>query len=289
VNEVDESVPFNHSQEITLNDENGFFCTLEDNPADETARLVYADWLDEQGEPNKATKAEFIRLELRVLQEDHTEPTDSQRLQQLAAGIEPDWLAIVSRPRVEYCQFLNSNPCARRRYLYAPTGLTKSRVEACHFLLTRPCPGRWDLLAPTGLTKLRLCETCYKTVNFCTTPHEKQEYVRQGNRIAVSPGIALTPNDLHSGRPMKLTAEMIERLREASRRGAKISLAELQCERFQFPQRPTDSRTTQSPATEIPDRNKQPTPEQQAPLPKRREGGRVRNRNIQREDWEEQE
>jgi uncharacterized protein (TIGR02996 family) len=237
-----------------MHEEDSFLHALLENPADDTTRLVYADWLDEQGEPLKAAKAEFIRLELRVLQEEDLEPTDdSQRLQQLAAGIEPDWLVVVSRPR----------------------------IERCSASLCQPCPGRWDMLAPTGLPALRLCETCYKTIRFCHTLNEAQEYARIGTRVAVSPGIARTPNDLNNGRPIALTTEMIERLREASRRGMSLSLTQLKCKRFQLPQRSTNSRTTPSPATEMPACNTQPAPEHQAPLPKRRKGGRGRNRNIQ--------
>jgi uncharacterized protein (TIGR02996 family) len=32
-------------------------------PADHTSRLVYADWLDERGEPGDAARAEFIRVQ----------------------------------------------------------------------------------------------------------------------------------------------------------------------------------------------------------------------------------
>jgi len=39
-------------------DEAGFLKTISDNPADEAARLVYADWLDERGDP----RAAFARL-----------------------------------------------------------------------------------------------------------------------------------------------------------------------------------------------------------------------------------
>lgn len=36
------------------------------NPADDTVRLVYADWLDDRGEPGDAERAEFIRLGCQV-------------------------------------------------------------------------------------------------------------------------------------------------------------------------------------------------------------------------------
>ncbi|HEY1188609.1 MAG TPA: TIGR02996 domain-containing protein [Gemmata sp.] len=42
-----------------MSDEAAFLEALKANPADDTARLVYADWLDEHGEPQKA---EYLRL-----------------------------------------------------------------------------------------------------------------------------------------------------------------------------------------------------------------------------------
>lgn len=40
-------------------DESAFLAALQANPADDTARLVYADWLDEHDQPDKA---EYLRL-----------------------------------------------------------------------------------------------------------------------------------------------------------------------------------------------------------------------------------
>ena len=36
------------------------------NRGDDTARLVYADWLDDQGDPTSRAKAAFLRLECRM-------------------------------------------------------------------------------------------------------------------------------------------------------------------------------------------------------------------------------
>src|SRR5262249_1785583 len=42
-----------------MNQEQGFLHAIADDPADDTSRLVYADWLEERGAP----RAEIIRLE----------------------------------------------------------------------------------------------------------------------------------------------------------------------------------------------------------------------------------
>ena len=42
-----------------MSEEAAFLEVLKSNPADDTARLVYADWLDEHGE---TLKADYLRL-----------------------------------------------------------------------------------------------------------------------------------------------------------------------------------------------------------------------------------
>jgi uncharacterized protein (TIGR02996 family) len=52
-----------------MSDDAGFLHAIRDNPADDTARPVYADWLDERDDP----RGDFLRLHvaLRSLPPDH--------------------------------------------------------------------------------------------------------------------------------------------------------------------------------------------------------------------------
>ena len=50
-----------------MSDEAAFLEALKANPADDTTRLVYADWLDEHGEP---AKAEYLRLVAAVVRQE---------------------------------------------------------------------------------------------------------------------------------------------------------------------------------------------------------------------------
>src|SRR5438105_1256378 len=43
-------------------------------PEDDTARLVYADFLDEQGSPAHAARAEFIRVQIELARLPETDP-----------------------------------------------------------------------------------------------------------------------------------------------------------------------------------------------------------------------
>jgi uncharacterized protein (TIGR02996 family) len=69
-----------------MNDDAAFVRALKDNPKDDALRRVYADWLEERGDP----RGEFLRLQ-GELEERAT------RLERLRRGIDPDWLAAVRR------------------------------------------------------------------------------------------------------------------------------------------------------------------------------------------------
>jgi uncharacterized protein (TIGR02996 family) len=67
-----------------MTDEAAFLAAIRAAPGDDTPRLVYADWLDDQGD----TRAEFIRLQ-------HQLAAALDRLQHLRAGLDPAWVAAV--------------------------------------------------------------------------------------------------------------------------------------------------------------------------------------------------
>jgi uncharacterized protein (TIGR02996 family) len=73
-----------------MSDEATFLKAIRENPADDTRRLAYADWLDEQNDP----RAEFIRL-----RQQYAELT--ARINELASGLAPAWLAAVGGPQLE--------------------------------------------------------------------------------------------------------------------------------------------------------------------------------------------
>jgi|GEM_PF-2514677 len=79
-----------------MNEDEAFIRAIREQPDDETARLVYADWLDDRGDP----RGPYLRAEAEwvVLQ-----PADEQyrplfrHISQLAAKLNPAWFATVSR------------------------------------------------------------------------------------------------------------------------------------------------------------------------------------------------
>jgi uncharacterized protein (TIGR02996 family) len=75
-----------------MTDEVAFLAAIADRPGDQTPRLVYADWLDDRGDP----RAELVRIE----EEQRTLPADGDRYwalkprrDELRAGCSADWLA----------------------------------------------------------------------------------------------------------------------------------------------------------------------------------------------------
>lgn len=79
-----------------MSDEAAFLAALKANPADDTTRLVYADWLDEHGE---AAKAEYLRLisRLPVVGDDiDVRTTEATRATELGAALSAEWKEVAA-------------------------------------------------------------------------------------------------------------------------------------------------------------------------------------------------
>ena len=55
--------------------ERALLTAIADSPDEDTPRLVYADWLDENGDPDKA---EFIRVQIELARLDSRQAVDSR-------------------------------------------------------------------------------------------------------------------------------------------------------------------------------------------------------------------
>lgn len=75
-----------------------FLSAIRSSPDDDTARLVYADYLDEQGTAADAARAEFVRLQIRLASLDETDPARpalEDRENELLREHERKWLGTV--------------------------------------------------------------------------------------------------------------------------------------------------------------------------------------------------
>jgi uncharacterized protein (TIGR02996 family) len=159
-------------------------------PEDDGLRLAYADWLEEQGDPVSADKAEFLRLTAGT--------ADPKRLQALAAALDTGWLAVVSKLAVENC------PAARE---------AKGKQQVAPVRFDFLCERHWDDMTPTADPAVRFCEGCRQKVYYCDTIMEARDHAGDGHCVAVDLGILRRQDDLR-GR-MLLRGKIS---REASRR-----------------------------------------------------------------------
>lgn len=150
-------------------EDRAFIRTILSNPAELSSWLVYADWLDEHDNP---IHAEFLRLMVRQGQLQNTELewyTVNERLEELRAVLDPNWVAVFDRPKIENC------PAAFRFQ----------------------CPKQWENLKVSGRDPaVRHCTACAKPVYYCTTLSEAQDHARQGHCVAVQLGVLRYPDDL---------------------------------------------------------------------------------------------
>src|SRR5262245_47041785 len=85
-------------------EERAFFDRIRDEPADAGPRLIYADWLEENGQPDRA---EFIRLQValdRLADDDPRRPALRERERLLRDANETRWAADLA-PLVSGCEF----------------------------------------------------------------------------------------------------------------------------------------------------------------------------------------
>lgn len=166
-----------------MNQEAVFLLGLVENPADDLLRLVYSDWLEERGDPDSLEKAEYLRLTVRSIGEKAGEM--AARLEQLAAGLDPDWLAPVSRLAVENCPVERVH--ARRTFF-------------SKLLFRKRCTRRWETLDPTSDPTVRHCDDCSQQVHYCGTIAKARAQAFFGNCIAVDLGIIRREGDVEKGR-----------------------------------------------------------------------------------------
>jgi uncharacterized protein (TIGR02996 family) len=162
-------------------DDWAFIRTILANPAELTAWLVYADWLDEHDNP---FHAEFLRLMARRGQLRNTDPewyTVEERLHELRAVLPRPWVIVFDR----------------------------SKVENCEAAFRFKCPKQWENLKVTGDPTVRHCDACEKKVYYCDTLPEAQSHARQGHCVAVQLGVLRYPDDLKP-RPRLEADEVIE-------------------------------------------------------------------------------
>jgi len=144
-------------------DDRGFIRAILDNPDELTTWLIYADWLDERGDPC----AEFLRLSVALNQQSGNQRSRrliKRRLNKLRATLDPNWILVFDTARLANC-----------------------RGRGWRF----NCPLSWDQLSPTDEPDIRICHTCKSPVFFCHSLEEANQFASSGQCVAISSRIPL--------------------------------------------------------------------------------------------------
>jgi uncharacterized protein (TIGR02996 family) len=196
-NQFNVSTPYLHS-EFAMNQEQGFLGKLLENPSDDTTRLVYADWLEECGDKVSKSKADFLRL-ITLLPGANEEATIVQKLQGLAAALDTDWLAIVSK--------LGIDSCGAKR---GDSSILSMYGRQFEFV----CDKRWDELTATEHNGIRYCQGCQKNVYYCDTIDVARRHAGKNHCVAIDLGIIRRKNDLVGQKMILVGTPSKESLRE---------------------------------------------------------------------------
>jgi uncharacterized protein (TIGR02996 family) len=123
---------------------------------DDASRLVYADWLEGTGD---AARAELLRLQHALDAMSPGAPgfeRATDRLRELAAGIDAAWRARVAKRTIEGCPAFDFS-----------------------------CPKLWSELAPTARDGVRHCGACDQPVYYCASVEEAREHAARGACVAL--------------------------------------------------------------------------------------------------------
>jgi uncharacterized protein (TIGR02996 family) len=149
--------------------EDGFLITIRGAPADDATRLVYADWLEEQGDAESLAKAAYLRAECRLAGlGDRDRDEVVLQLREIAEGIPTVWKAAVAKVSLENC------------------------AAAFRFV----CPRRWDQLREMGYPYVRSCSACRRNVYFCASIEEARERAGADACVAIDLRVNREPGDL---------------------------------------------------------------------------------------------
>src|SRR5262249_34751659 len=95
-----------------MNDDRAFIRAIQSSPNDPTLRLVYADWLEERGDP----RGDFLRLEAELAASTDAKHflAGQKRLQELRQRLDRGWLAEMSKSKIELCELEFEFECPKK-------------------------------------------------------------------------------------------------------------------------------------------------------------------------------
>ena len=166
----------------------------------------------ERSSTNEGTKIlRLFQLELEFLEAQ--DRNDYEAMQKTASELNPNWLAIVSRPAIVNCGRPNpvEDESTERWWEFAKDSHREAtaaewRKNNPRFEMDFVCPKKWNEMIPTENNKVRFCGDCQKNVYFCDNIIEARELGNKGSCIGLDVGVERKENDLQGeyaifGRP----------------------------------------------------------------------------------------
>jgi len=188
-----------------MSDEGAFIRVILADPSDPSPRLVYADWLEERGDPESACRAEYLRIECQLdglPSGDRSRRRLQARLLKLRKLVGNAWWRKLDWAKVENC------------------------VEFAYH-----CPQRWDTLLSTADEAVRHCSVCQRDVHYCGSAREAYRLAETGQCVAIDSRLAGLPLRLlqtaaEAGRRLGRVAPRVPNRLPLSQRGPKLAGAE---------------------------------------------------------------
>lgn len=172
----------------------------------------------ERSSPNEGTEIlRLFQLELEFLEAQ--DRNDYEAMQKTASELNPNWLAIVSRPAIVNCGRPNPVEEASTERWWEFSKNSHREATAAEWKKNNPrfemdfvCPKKWNEMIPTENKKVRFCGDCQKNVYFCDNIIEARDLGQQGSCIGLDVGIERKENDLQGeyaifGRPRQETLD----------------------------------------------------------------------------------
>lgn len=156
----------------------GFLRAILAAPHDPAPRLVYSDWLEEQGDEVSLRRAEFLRVECALdglAGKDRRRRKLLARLGQLREALDAEWWRLLDCSAVENC-----------------------------LTFAFKCPKRWDPLHLTHEPAVRHCDTCQESVYYCGDVAEARQHAAKGHCVAIDTRRTRWPGDVRREAPRRL-------------------------------------------------------------------------------------
>src|SRR5262249_25749649 len=150
-----------------MTEEDAFISAILASPCDDAPRLMFADWLEERGDP----RDEFLRVSVRL---------------EALSGQDPPQEMKAKLRRVRAIAGLRQRLRELREVVSLAWALQLSRgwIEPCNLVgWGANCPRRWEQLRETDEPTVRRCGHCSRHVWYCWSVAEVAQAIRSGHPI----------------------------------------------------------------------------------------------------------